>query len=63
MNDFKAKYMKKIIYKLKPVNEINKDPTGLDRAKRNKVESILGKKLSDTEWFDYKLMLQGLKRR
>jgi len=44
-------------YKLKPRNNIPNDPTGEDRKKRDKVEEILQKKLTDSEWLDYKFML------
>ena len=53
--------MKKI-YKLKPYHQLQQDPTGSDRKKRDKVEEVLNKKLTDTEWFNYKIMLQGIKR-
>lgn len=43
-------------YKIKSSNSFPEDPTGLDRIKRDKVEKILNKKLSDWEWVQYKLM-------
>lgn len=46
----------KVTYKLKPASSFPKDPTGQDKKKREKVEEALGKKLTDTEWFNYKLL-------
>ena len=44
-----------MIYKLKP---FIKSPSleKLDKKKRNKVEEILNKKLTDFEWVEYKTM-------
>lgn len=52
----------KITYKLKPRHEQPIDPTGQDRKKRDKVEEVLGKKLTDSEWFNYKIMLLPKKK-
>jgi hypothetical protein len=43
-------------YKIKSSNSFPEDPTGLDRIKRDKVEKILNKQLTDWEWVQYKLM-------
>ena len=53
--------MKKI-YRIKPISERPKDPTGEDRKKREKIEETLGHKFTESEWFNYKLMIKGLKR-
>ncbi len=49
-------------YKIKPRQPLPQDVTQLDRKKKAKVEKVLGKTLSEREWFDYKLMIQGIKR-
>lgn len=50
------------IYKMKPPQPLPKDLIETDSKKREKVEEVLGKKLTDREWFDYKIMIKGIKR-
>ena len=57
----KANTTMKRIYKINPPKPLPPDLVS-DKNKRAKVESILGKKLTDTEWFNYKIMLQGIKK-
>ena len=51
----------KYTYKLKPIKDFKKDPTGIDKVKKSKVEAVLDKKLTDQEWLDYKLMILKIK--
>jgi hypothetical protein len=50
------------IYTLKPRKIAPESVRVFDTQRRQKVEKILNKKLTDREWFDYKIMLQGIKR-
>jgi hypothetical protein len=50
------------IYKIKKLHELPEDPLGVDKKKRDKIEEAMGKKFTDAEWINYKLMILGLKR-
>ena len=47
-------------YVLKP-KKPNEILARIDRQKRDKVEGVLGKPLSDAAWLDYKKMVKGIK--
>lgn len=51
----------KLTYKIKPFQK-NPDLDKLDKEKRQKVEEIIGQKLSDYSWIEYKKMVKGIKR-
>jgi hypothetical protein len=49
-------------YIIKPFKK-HEDLAELDNKKRTKVENIIGKKLTDSAWFDYKKMVMDRNKR
>lgn len=48
------------IYKLKKTHELKKDPTGYYQKKKEKLEEVLGRKITEQEFLNYQKMTKGL---